>query len=147
MRVIKTLEDIRRLRRDGKTDQLLLAYLENAFHGLHQALELCDPETFSLEPYGPLVILESQDNLHDLRELGLGPAHGGLFGAIPEFVAQMSIGGRVVYRIYLMSDNDYMTIILVDKDLDKGLEEWVSGYLLDEDNEEISAAALEKPPF
>lgn len=90
MLIIDTMKGIRQLHQDNSLDHQLLIYLGKAFRRLHQALDIGVPEAFSLNPYGPFVILESHNNLHGLRELGLGSAYDSLFGAIPEFVAQMS---------------------------------------------------------
>lgn len=42
-------------------------------------------EDFSLERHGYLVVLDDEDNLKDLHEVGLNPEEGGLLGSWPEY--------------------------------------------------------------
>jgi len=110
MKIIKTLDDLRKL--DGAMELGLQAHLEEYLLALREALE---PETelgqFSLARHGYIVILEQEDDVRDLREVGLNPGDQGLLGCCPEWVEQVALAdGRIIYRVGVMYDNDYVMI-------------------------------------
>ena len=81
-------------------------------------------DTFTLDQHGPIIILETGDNLHNLSYAGL---HGDdLFTHVFEFVEICELGDIEAYRIVLMLDNDFLvTFFAVVGTLDEEAEQWL----------------------
>lgn len=95
MKNIKTLEDVKNLKANNGLPQALLKHLEAFYQMLFQAFsDEENPVNFSLERHGYLVVLDSDDNLRDLHELGLNPKDGGLLGILPEYVELIPLDGQ-----------------------------------------------------
>ena len=120
---IKTLDDINEVRKNKTLASELLDYLEGYLKQLNKTLE---PETevdkFSLEEHGHFVILEEDDEIEKLKEVGLTE---GLLGSFLEQVEKLNLG-KEYYKINILYNNEYMMIFYVPS---KGLDEKVKRFL------------------
>jgi len=77
-------------------------------------------EEFSLEAFGPIFVLGRQDDLRDLRGAFLAD---GLFETVPEEVAELRLARRVLYRIMVACNNEFMPVFLVPREVLAGYPE------------------------
>ena len=121
---IKTLNDINDAKRKKTLETELLDYLEDYLHQLNKALEPeTDVDKFSLEEHGHFVILEEDDEIDVLKEVGLTE---GLLVSWPECVEKLSLGDKEYYKVDILYNNEYMMIFYVPS---KGLDEKVKRFL------------------
>ena len=110
MEVVKTLEDVEKIRRSCTVWEALLERVEMAFRSLHGALggDVLIQD-FSLEHHGPIGIWEQGDK--DLSVLGL---QGTLEDSWPEFITRVQLpAGNTYYRVGLLLDNDFMIVLYI----------------------------------
>lgn len=136
MQIINKLSDLTALKAQKALHfEDILPEVEQDFYRYHQSFSPFDPiDEFSLEEYGPIVILQPGDDLHDLREIGFSPDHDGLFGSHPEFATRLRTTDQTIFKVFILSDNEYITTLFVPKNLDPLLEEWIEIYLDSDDN-------------
>jgi hypothetical protein len=124
MRTIRCLADLRCLRQSA-LDQPLLNALEDDFRKQRASLRFEESEEeFSLIEHGYIVLLEKDDNLRDLREVGLCPMKNGLYGTNPEFIETHDIGGKRYFKINVLYTNDYMMQFYLAQDNDPEATAW-----------------------
>ena len=120
---IKTLDDIKEVRRKKTIENDLLDYLEDYLQQLNNVLE---PETdvykFSLERHGYFVVLEESDDIEVLKDVGLTE---GLLGSFLEQVEKLNLG-KEYYKIDILYNNEYMMIFYVPV---RGLDKKVKRFL------------------
>lgn len=128
MRVIKTLGDIGLLRAAGTIEPQLLDEAAGMLAEIHGGLEeAASLEEFSLKDHGPIVILESGDNLRDLEEIGLNACDDGLLGAVPEWASLLELpGGLRAFSATIALSNSFCLSILMREDaLDDQARAWM----------------------
>lgn len=133
MRIIKTIHNIRELQKDNLLPQKYLKYIEKFFYQQYKVL--ADKETienFSLEKYGYIVILESNDDVRDLRETGLNAQTGGLLGASPEYVELETLeDGTQIYKVAILYNNEYIMFFFSEVgQFDEEVESWLKEQVI-----------------
>lgn len=92
-------------------------YVESRYFELErELLEVEDvdaAESFNLKDYGYLVILEKNDNLRDLNEIGLNKQDSGIFGAIAETTERFRLDGLFYLELCIIYNNSFMMIFLL----------------------------------
>jgi len=88
--------------------------------------------TFSLENYGYIVVLQPEDNVRDLSEIGLPPASAGLIDVAPEFVIKDTlVDGTYVYRIGILFNNEWMLeLFSIAGQFDEEVETWLASQCI-----------------
>lgn len=132
---IQTLNDMKVLQsqKGSSVPSLpLLTYLEDYFRQLYEALS--DGESldeFSLEQHGYFVVLESDDNVRDLHEVGLNPKDKGLLECWPEYAERLKFDdGSEWVQLAILYDNDCMMLFFLQaKDFDKEVQAWISDQM------------------
>lgn len=133
---IKTLDDIRKLSESNKAPNSLVYHLEVYFKQLIENLIDDEPEVeFNLEPYGYIIILEPEDDVRNLENVGLNPQDSGLLGSYPEFVNLVQLEDISLYQIGVLYDNEYMQIFYVpvgmfDEEIETFLREYSEDCML-----------------
>ncbi|MCM3625596.1 hypothetical protein M4D70_25835 [Brevibacillus borstelensis] len=108
MRSIKTIHDVRLIREAQVFSDTFTSYLEEEFLGLKEAFDFDGlDETFTLDVYGYMVVLEKGDNLRDLSVVGLDRKTDGLLGSFPEFVDKIERQGEVWFKVVCVLTNEY----------------------------------------
>lgn len=137
MKTIKSIQDIYELRNANLFSESYLDYLQRFLEQLFEALSDGESiEHFSLEEHGYFVILEEEDNLRDLRDVGLNPQDQGLLGSFPEYIEKEILAdGLEIYKIAVLYDNDYMMFFFsVVGQHDFEFEEWLKDNLFFDEN-------------
>ena len=124
---IKTLDDIKEVRRKDIIESDLLDYLEKYLHQLNKALE---PEIavdkFSLQEHGYFVILEENDEIDILKQVGLTE---GLLNSWPEYVERLNLNNEY-YQVAVLYTNEYMMFFYVpSENIDKEVKEFLEKEL------------------
>lgn len=110
MKEIKTLRDIYGLQQHNY-QQSFIDCLLSYFQELHESLESDESlEDFSLEDSGYFVVLEPQDDIRKLEDVGLSDEDHGLIGAVPEMVDLIELEEDAYYRIGILCNNEYMQL-------------------------------------
>ena len=143
MEVVKTLEDVEKIRQSGTVGEELLERVEMAFRSLHVALggdALI--QDFSLEHHGPIGIWEKGDK--NLSALGV---QGTLEDSWPEFVTRVALpSGTTYYRVGLLLDNDFMIVLYIPAEAaDPKLLSWLEENAEDGEGGEYDVCQAE--PF
>lgn len=135
MKKVMNIRDLKNLERNSALPSPLLQYLEGYFHQLYQALS--DGESFdefSLEQHGYFVVLDSDDNVRDLHEVGLNLGDNGLLGCWPEYVEKLKLYDKSEWtKLAVLYDNDYMMFFFLQPtDFDEEVQTWLSDKIEDE---------------
>lgn len=128
MLTIKMWCDIERLKRQSMLPNSLVQFLEKTFRELHEAYESeTDFDRFSLEMHGPIYVLEAdQDETERLKQIGFYRDESGIAFCQPEWVEKIDLGDRWVWRIGIMTDNDYLfQVILPVNKFGAEIEQWL----------------------
>ena len=128
MLTIKMLCDIEKLKRDSSLPDSLVDFIEKKFKELHEAYESeTEFALFSLEMYGPIYVLQAdQDETESLKQIGFHTEESGLLGCYPEWVEKIDLGYRLVWRIGVQSDNDYLfSVIFPVNEFGPDVESWL----------------------
>lgn len=124
MRIIKTQQDFGVLRRDGTTPATLVDHIGWFFRQLEAELADDEEDTFRLDQHGPIILLESGDNLHSLEFAELS-SHD--LRRTIEFVETLDLGDVQAYRLAAMLDNDFVvTVFTVAGTHNKEEEKWLN---------------------
>lgn len=142
MIVIKTLADLRSLRQRETLPGGYVRFIEQEFHGLMEALRGdVNMEDFSLQEHGYIVILLPNDDVRNLKSVGLNPKDGGLLGCSPEYIETYEIGEILRLRkIAVLFDNEFMMFFVSEVGIfDEVVEEWLderTDYIVRENSHE-----------
>ena len=126
---IKKLTDLGKLKESEHAH--IFVYIRKLFLHLHKCLEPQQPvHLFDLSELGYIVVLESGDDIRNLKEIGLSPEENGLLGAVPEAVTAKKLDdGQEFFQIELIFNNEYMMyLLLFPEDFDKEIQEWIQTY-------------------
>ena len=143
MEVVKTLEDVEKIRQSGTVGEALLERVEMAFRSLHVALGGdVGIEDFSLEHHGPIGIWEQGDK--DLSALGL---QGTLEDSWPEFITRVELPADGYYfRVGHLFSNDFLTVLYIHAETsDPKLLSWLEENAEDGEGGEYDVCQTE--PF
>ncbi|MFK4343613.1 MULTISPECIES: hypothetical protein [unclassified Paenibacillus] len=125
MRIIQTQQDIDSLQY-SPLPPTFLKHIHEYFTQIRNSFHDQDDPYFSLQPYGPIFILEAGDNLHDLSLVGLRREDDGLFGSCPEYVELYDLGNIHIYKIAVMNTNDYIITLFTQFGIHpKEAEQWL----------------------
>ncbi|WDM22286.1 hypothetical protein [Paenibacillus polymyxa] len=125
MRIIQTQQDIDSLQYSS-LPLTFLKHIQEYFAQLRNSLHDQDDPYFSLQPSGPIFILEAGDNLHDLSLVGFRREDDGLFGSYPEYVELFDLGSIQIYKIAVMNTNDYIITLFTQVGIHhKEAEQWL----------------------
>ncbi|MBF0548325.1 MAG: hypothetical protein HQM08_28070 [Candidatus Riflebacteria bacterium] len=113
MEKIISVADLMRLKIIRKFREKELFYLREQFFSLQKSLQNGEKE-FTLEKYGPIIILEEKDNLYHLSSAHLSES---LFETIPEEIKEIVIEGKSLYKIMVICNNEFMPIFFVPKEV------------------------------
>lgn len=128
MLTIKVLCDIENLKRETRLPKSLVKFLERTFKELHEAYESeTEVALFSLEKYGPIYLLQGdQDKTQYLKQIGFHVEERGWLGCYPEWVEKIDLGDHLVWKLGIMTDNDYLfQVILIVNDFGPEVETWL----------------------
>jgi hypothetical protein len=128
MKAVKRMADIVRLQEKGEQSEAYLKFLEEYFLQLYESFgEGEGLDKFSLEHDRAIVILDSNDNLKDLRVVGLSQKDGGLYGTFPEYIEKETlVDGKQLWKVGVFHDNGSMQIFFSQiGELDKEAEAWM----------------------
>lgn len=103
MRTITTRQDIEDLSRARAVPTPLTEHIIVFFRQLEDELADDEEDTFDLDQYGPIVLLEAHDTLSCLSVAGL---NGDDFFRAIEFVEPLNLDDVQAYRLVAMLDND-----------------------------------------
>lgn len=112
---INTLNDI------GMTENLskdFKEHLKGYFIELNQNIDKeTSKEEFSLEDYGPIIILEPEkDDCRNLSDVGLNEDEEGILGVMPEYVNEVDLNKNEGYFQFLvLCNNEYGNIFYFPK--------------------------------
>ena len=126
MKTVKRMADIEMLQEKGDLSKAYINFLEEHFLLLFESFgEGEDPDAFSLEQDGYIVILESSDNLRELRHVGL--KDGGLFGTFPEYIEKETLAdGKQLWKVGVFHGSGSMQIFFSQiGELDSEAEAWM----------------------
>lgn len=132
---IKKMEDINKLKKKkGVYSDEFIDYMEGYFYELWQ--EFAEGERlqdYSLEDCGYIVVLEKEDDLEDLSEVGLNKEDRGLIGVIPEWIELKELkDGSKFYHIEIVYNNEFVMIFYISKsitDKEKAITRWIHNNL------------------
>ncbi|MGQ4680711.1 hypothetical protein [Paenibacillus polymyxa] len=125
MRIIQTQQDMDSLH-VSPLSPALFGHIQEYFTQLRDSFHDKDDPYFSLQPYGPIIILEAGDNLHDLNLVGLRREDDGFFGSCPEYVELYDLGNIQIYKIVVMNTNDYIITLFTQVGIHhKEAEQWL----------------------
>ncbi|MBF0546516.1 MAG: hypothetical protein HQM08_18870 [Candidatus Riflebacteria bacterium] len=120
MEKIFSIADLDELKRIRKFRQQELFYLREQFSALQKSLHDGEEE-FTLEKYGPIVLLEEKDNLYNLSSAYISK---NLFQTIPEEIKEVIIGEKTFYQIMILCNNEFMPIFFVPEKVIKKYPEF-----------------------
>lgn len=127
MKKIKTLTDLKKLKKEGNIKEEILTYLQDYFCKLAESLGNNSlPEEFSLEEHGYFVLLENNNDLQPerIREVGLTE---GLFNCRFEFIEEIKLDNIVLFKISILYCNDYMMNLFLEADrFSQEVQEWLN---------------------
>lgn len=140
---IKTFNDVSKLQENSQISSSISKYIKELFYQLYNDLSY-EEETineFTLEELGYIVILQKENNIRDLREIGLNPETKGLLGSSPEYVELKTLEDSTqIYNIMVIYDNNYIMTFIVDRSmLDNEVDAWlkdqavVAGYISEDE--------------
>ena len=123
MHVIKSTDDVSKLKVKGSISEKLAEHIEAKVERLKDILEPeQDIDSFVLDRYGAIGLFEAGDK--DFAGIGVEEP---IKNIVPEWIGKISIGDANYYLIYLVSNNDSVVQIYVPEKLaEKGLLEWLS---------------------
>ncbi|KAF6627795.1 hypothetical protein [Paenibacillus polymyxa] len=125
MRIIQTQQDIDSLQHSSLSPSFL-KHIQEYFTQFRNSFHDQDDPYFSLQPSGPIFILEAGDNLHDLTLVGFRREDDGLFGICPEYVELYDLGNTQIYKIAVMNTNDYIITLFTQVGIHhKEAEQWL----------------------
>ncbi|MGG1616692.1 hypothetical protein ACIFQM_24310 [Paenibacillus sp. NRS-1782] len=125
MHIIQTQQDIDLLQH-SPLPPTFLKHIQEYFAQLRDSFHDKDDPYFSLQPYGPIIILETGDNLHDLNLVGFRGEDDGLFGSCPEYVELYDLGNTQIYKIAIMNTNDHIITLFTQVGIHhKEAEQWL----------------------
>ncbi|WP_088186823.1 hypothetical protein [Desulfosporosinus sp. FKA] len=129
MKTIKAIADLEALVGSGAISEASLTYVGRLFQQMYEALgQEKNIGEFSLEEYGYIVILEQDDDIRNLKGIGLTPEEGDLLGEWLEYVELERLSnGQEIWKIGLLYDNAYFqTFISEVGKLEPEVEAWLS---------------------
>jgi len=135
MYIIKTMDDIRRLKLAGSISHELDAHFTRKMNRLKENLEPeLDLGEFNLEMHGVFSVLEASDK--EVTAIGL-PNELALI--MPEWISRLEIGNEVYYVLYIMADNDCINqVYLSDSIMQGAIRLWLSEQPVEEESEEAA---------
>lgn len=135
MLTIKMLCDIEKLKRESRLPISLVQFLEKTFRELHEAYESeTDIDQFFLSLHGPLyVLMADQNETESLKQIGFNSDESGIAFCQPEWVEKVDLGDHLVWRIGVMTDNDYLfQVILPVNEFGPDVESWLEAQCIGE---------------
>lgn len=128
MIVIKTLANLRCLKRSKALPDSYVALIEENFMCLMDTLRHRETETeeeFSLDEHGYIVVLQRCDDLRDLSTVGLHRDEGGLLGGL-DWIDALPLGDRSVYIMNINYSDAYTMTFFSEVGIhDHEIEAWL----------------------
>lgn len=126
---IKTRNDIEKLEKDRifSIDYMeeIRTRLRDAYENLKEEGQTIDE--LNLEEQGEIIILQKDDDVRNLEEIGLDPDEGGLLGCYPEWVERLQLGDIEVYYLCIVNNNSNAVIIYSEVGIhDEEVERWLA---------------------
>src|SRR5690554_6258351 len=130
VRIIKNKRDAEILTGAGVLADEFTNHLNKFFDDLQADLDDMEPETYTVEDCGYIVILEAGDNVRDLSNVGLNQEDEGILGCIPEWFETVELDGIRYYR-FLVLYNDSFGVIFYSAigSQDAEVEQWLEQKL------------------
>ncbi len=110
MILIKNQDDVRSMEEKQLIRVGMAKHLMKFFDDLQEELDFLSPNTYKVEDSGQVVILDKEDNVRDLSEIGLNRGDQGLLGCIPEWFETVTLDNIEYYR-FLVLYNDSFGVI------------------------------------
>ena len=127
MRTINTGQDVEDLRRNGTAPAALTEHVTEFFWQLEEELTDDEEAAFRLDQHGPIVLLETGDDLRSLSFVGLSNESDEFLRRAVEFVEKLELGEVQAYRLAAILDNDSLvTVFTVVGTHNEEKEEWLN---------------------
>ena len=129
---IKNIQELRKLRNDGSISSDFYEHLVKKLEELRNNLTPESPlKDFSLEKYGPVVVATDAES--DFEVLGIPEE---LPEVVVEKVEYISLRNEDYYVVYLMVNNDYITLIYMPTDIEnQALRAWLASQMVAKEGE------------
>jgi len=114
-----------------RTQKYLREYVQHLFFHLHKVLDPKIPtHLFDLSEHGYIVVLEPEDDIRDLTEIGLSAENDGLLGTVPEAVTAKKLkDGRIFYQVETIFNNEFLLyVLLFEEDVDSEIQKWLQTF-------------------
>lgn len=130
MRIIKSIDDVYVMSQAKAISPEFSKHLIKFFDDLQADLDDPEPDVYSIEECGHVIILESGDNVRDLSTIGLNRGDLGLLGCIPEWFEIVILDDIEYYR-FLVLYNDAFGVIFYSAvgSHDVEVEQWLEQNL------------------
>lgn len=130
---IRSIRELKKLRNNGNISLDLYGHLVKKLEDLRNNLMPEAPlNAFSLEKYGPVVVVTDAES--DFEVLGLTKD---LSEVTAEKVEYISLRNEDYYVVYLMGNNDYITLVYMPTDIEnQALQAWLVSQMVGKDGEE-----------
>jgi hypothetical protein len=127
MLTIKTRQDIDSLRRGGIMPAALNEHIDGYFRQLEAELSDDEEDTFCLDQHGPIVLLETGDDLRSLIFAGLTDDGCSFYCCTVEYVERLVLGDVQAYKLASLLDNDFLVTFFTQAGVhDEEVEKWLN---------------------
>jgi len=128
---IKTIKDIKRIRKQELLPLVLVEELERYFKEICHSITGDDEvwKTCSIAKHGPILILEQgKDDPNNITEHSIGS----IFDAPIEFTNKITLDGMELFQTVLVLNNSFCLVIYIEKaKFGNELDEYLSQYLVE----------------
>ena len=130
MKTVKRMTDIAKLQEEGDLSKAYINFLQKHFLQLYESfgagksLDIFDLDQDRYNGY--IVILESIDNLRNLKIIGL---NGGLLGTFPEYIEKETLAdGNQLWKIGVFHGDSMLIFFSHVGELDVEAEAWMTEH-------------------
>lgn len=129
---IQSIRELKKLRNNGNISLDLYGHLVKKIEDLRDNFMPEAPlKSFSLEKFGPVII--TTDAEADFENLGIPKD---LSKVVAEKVESVSLRNEDYYVVYLMVNNDYITLIYMPTDIEnQALRAWLASQMVAKEGE------------
>ena len=127
MIIIEKFEDVEKLKEEKQLSKDYLKELKERFTEIYENIPTGKSlKEFSLEEYGGIVVLQKDDDVRNLEDIGFSPEDDGLLGSYPEWVECLDLGETKVYFICIVRNNENAIVIYSQVGMyDEEVENWL----------------------
>lgn len=130
MILLKNKADVEMFYKTNVINERMKEYLEKFFADLQEELDTIAPDTYSVEDAGMAIVLEPNDNVRDLSNIGLAYLENGLLSSSPEWMEKVVIDGTEYYRFLILYNDAFGAIFYSPVGVfDEEIEGWFNEQL------------------